>query len=208
MTETEQVELNTVKTEQCNICMELRDLKTCGNSNKETECNYKMCEKCIKKISQDLEKKCPQCRKEIIHEVPEDSAEDSAEENYNGNGNCVECCTTIGVAYLVCGCCAVFNTIVGSGIIYTFDPSIFQVLLKCNCGSWFETFCLGTAVSTCTVINCHLVDAYYTKRYGVTIFENKYICCCYKYGSTLINTCERMLDLYSGGIDNEEMERE
>lgn len=202
MTESEQVELSTVKTEQCNICMELRDLKTCGNSNKETDCNYKMCEKCIKKISHNLEKKCPQCRKEIIHKVPEDSAE----EKYNGN--CVECCTTIGGAYLVCGCCAVFNTIVGSGIIYTFDPSIFQMLLKCNCGAWFETFCLGTAVSTCTVINCHLVDAYYTKRYGVTIFENEYICCCYKYGSTLINTCERMLDLYSGGIDNEEMERE
>ena len=56
---------------QCDVCMEERKyLYTCGNSmtEKEIECQYKMCKYCLDDIRKTLDNRCPQCRNDIITE--------------------------------------------------------------------------------------------------------------------------------------------
>ncbi len=62
----------------CDVCMEERKyLYTCGNSmtEKEIECQYKMCKYCLDTINKTLDNICPQCRNDIITEPDRDLLE-------------------------------------------------------------------------------------------------------------------------------------
>jgi hypothetical protein len=205
------IELKVIIMEQCNVCMEeFNDLKTCGNS---TKCNYKMCDKCLKKINKKLDKKCPQCRKVIDEEIDEETDEEIDEETeqeidqeteQETNEEITEskCKNVLNECrvYVICGTCIVINVIVGAGIISIWNPSFFSVLSLSKCQNGCAALCLGSVTNGITYQCCYSADACWNDRYGVSLFdENNSICCCYK----ILKTYERSRDSQVA----EEMER-
>jgi len=197
---------------------EFNELKTCGNS---TKCNYKMCNKCLKKINKKLDKKCPQCRKEIDKETDEETDEETEQEPEQETdeetdeeteqepeqepeqeiteSKCKNVLNECRV-YVICGTCIVINVIVGAGIISIWNPSFFSVLSLSKCQNGCAALCLGSVTTCITYQCCYSAGAYWNHRYGVSLLdENNSICCCYK----ILKTYERSRDSQVA----EEMER-
>ena len=197
------IELKVIIMEQCNVCMEeFNELKTCGNS---TKCNYKMCNKCLKKINKKLDKKCPQCRKEIDKETDEETDEETEQEPEQEitESKCKNLLNECRV-YVICGTCIVINVIVGAGIISIWIPSFFSVLSLSKCQNGCAALCLGSVTTCITYQCCYSAGAYWNHRYGVSLLdENNSICCCYK----ILKTYERSWDSQVAGQVVEEMER-
>lgn len=201
------IELKVIIMEQCNVCMEeFNELKTCGNS---TKCNYKMCNKCLKKINEKLDKKCPQCRKVIDEETDQEIYEETDEEidQETTESKCKRMFSKslrlCGI-YTVCGSCLVFNVVLGAGIISIWIPSFFSVLSLWKYENGCAALCLGSVTTGITLHCCYSADTRWNDRYGVSLFdENNSNCCCYK----ILKTYERSWDSQVAGQVVEEMER-
>ena len=175
--------------ERCNICQEeCEELKTCENTNKDgkTDCQYKMCDKCLAIISTKLNNKCPQCRKDILSTILpeiEETEETEETEEIHESEILIDCVKDVGcitLSIITVGTCFVINAVTGAIIFSTCSPGLHVTLVDCNCGTWFRATCIGTLFNTCVYTGCKNTNNYCQEQYDISIF-NQDSCCCCKY---------------------------
>ena len=202
---------------QCNVCAEeCKELKTCNNLGDEgdTACQYMMCESCLGQISEKLDNKCPQCRKEILSTTrPENIEQYTNSENPEcclGKttrnfiiDNCCFSCIHLTCTFIIIGC----NAVMGVSIIYVFNPSVVGTLSACRCQDWCLSMYVGMAMNCAGILCFKTTDSYCRSEYNRPLIdENNCGCCCCKYANMGIRAYETMVNREIA--ENEEMERE
>ena len=170
--------------ERCNICQEeCEELKSCENTSKDgkTDCQYKMCDKCLAIISTKLNNKCPQCRKDILSTLLLETEETEEIHESEILIDCVKDMGCITLSIITVGTCFVINAVTGAIIFSTCLPGLHVTLVDCNSGTWFRASCVGTLFNTCLYIGCKIMNNYCQEQYDISIFNQDSCCCCCKY---------------------------